>query len=85
MDFDILTKFCSEFNISIDDLHIRKYSVDESEPTNLLNFLEVNKDAVMANDILDLAKYIPVKEILNLEIGETYYSRGPGADVKRIS
>ena len=81
----ILTKFCFKFNISIDDLYKRKYIVDNSEPVTLLDFLEINRDAVMANDIIDLDNYIPVKEILNLEVGETYYSGGMGADVERIS
>lgn len=38
-----VTKFCSKFNISIDDLYKRKYIVDKSEPvtiTNLINKME---------------------------------------------
>jgi 4-diphosphocytidyl-2C-methyl-D-erythritol kinase len=54
-------------------------------PIPLSDILEINKDSVMAKDILDLDNYIPVKEILNLEVGEIYYSGGMGADVERIS
>ena len=81
----ILTKFCSKFNISKKELYSRFYSVDNSEKVSLIDLLNINKDSVMAEDILDLDNYIPVKEILNLEVGETYYSGGMGADVERIS
>ncbi len=82
--------FCSKFNITVLDFHKRSYSVDYEDPISLLYFLEINADAMMEpspvsglTDIMDVDKYLPIREILNLEVGETYHI-GMGADVKRM-
>ena len=81
-DSPIEQEFCQKYNITEDDLKNRTYSVDGSDPVKLIYFINVNTDAVMAYDILDLENHIPLKEIIELKVGETY---GMGVDVTRIS
>jgi hypothetical protein len=79
--------FCEKYNLEQKDLH-RTYSVDGGEPDTLINILNINVEAVHAKDIIDMVdNYIPeFKEIINLEIGETFEPGGAGgAPVKRIS
>ncbi len=81
-------KFCSKYNITLDDLYNRTYSVDSSDPVSLIDLLNDNADAVSTNrhevNILNLSEYLPVSEIVSLEVGD-YLTQGQGCDVKRLS
>jgi hypothetical protein len=57
--------------------------VDGGEPVTLTEFMRINSEAVLCK-IEDLNKFIPLDEIISLNVGETYFSCGMGTDVKRI-
>jgi hypothetical protein len=75
--------FCDTFNINIEELTDRMYSVDLDLPCTLKELLEINCDALGCK-LNSLTDEIPIIEILKLEPGQTYYSGGHGADIERI-
>jgi hypothetical protein len=81
-----IDQFCDKWGISKGELSSRTYSVDESEPVTLIDLININTDAVMAPSIDELEQFIPLTQIMELGVGETY-EPGPmmGAPVKRIS
>jgi TnpA family transposase len=79
-------EFINKFNISEKDLNSRLYSVDCIIPITLFELIKINKQSVMAESLSKLDEYIPIKEILSLNINETYIPFGAiGADIKRIA
>lgn len=83
LDINVLKEFCTKHDITMLDLFFRKFIVDGSEPCTLIDLLIINTEAVMIDSILDLDNEFPLKEILLLNIGETY-SSFHSCDVKRI-
>lgn len=76
--------FVKKFNITFPELESRTYSVDTNEPCTLKELVLDNAQAVLCDDITELDEYIPLRQIIALKPGETYYG-GNGADVERLT